>query len=202
MTAPHRRSQATGAGLAGRQERVRNGRRAMDEFLKSVERRAFRMAQIATGSREEALDIVQDAMLRMVSRYGKRPAEEWKPLFYRILHNRIRDWHRRNRVRTRWRVWLGRRHDETVAGDPLANIADEKAGTPADHLLGGETRRALDKAIGALPLRQQQAFLLRAWEGLSVAETARAMGCSQGSVKSHYSRSITNLRRVLEEYRR
>ena len=165
----------------------------------SVERRAFRMAQIATGDTEEALDIVQDAMLNMVKRYAAKPEELWKPLFYRILQNRIRDWYRRMKVRRRWRVWLGRSSDEETANqDPLANIADETTQAPDKSAELGDTQKMLDQAIRSLPVRQQQAFMLRAWEEMSVAETAHSMGCSQGSVKTHYSRAVRALRARLE----
>jgi RNA polymerase sigma-70 factor (ECF subfamily) len=172
----------------------------MEEFLKSVERRAFRMAEMATGSVEDALDLVQDAMLRMVEKYATKPPEQWKPLFYRIVQNRIRDWYRRNTVRSRWRVRpTGRRgSDPENQEDPMALIADPIETSPARRTLLGEARRALDLALKKLPHRQQQAFLMRAWEGLSVAETAMVMKCTQGSVKTHYSRAVHTLRKQLE----
>ncbi len=171
----------------------------MEQFFMSVERRAFRMAQIATGDSEEALDIVQDAMLNMVKQYAAKPENLWKPLFYRILQNRIRDWYRRMKVRRRWRVWLGRSADDDLANqDPLANIADTGAKTPDECAELGDIQKMLDQAIRSLPVRQQQAFMLRAWEEMSVAETARSMGCSQGSVKTHYSRAVRALRERLE----
>jgi len=177
--------------------------RAMDDFLTSVERRAFRIARIATGSADEALDIVQDAMLGLVQRYGSRPPEQWAPLFHRILQTRIRDWYRRSRVRNRWRVWLGRGRDQDpdAADDPLAAVADPVGRVPEDELQGRHALAAIESALHALPLRQQQAFLLRSWEGLDVAATARAMGCSEGSVKTHYSRAVHRLRELLEEHR-
>ncbi len=172
----------------------------MEEFLKSVERRAFRMAEIATGRTDDALDLVQDAMLRMVQKYAAKPPDQWKPLFYRILQNRIRDWYRRSTVRSRWRVRLTGRRDPGLENqeDPLALIPDPDEKNPARQALMGEARRALELALQGLPHRQQQAFLMRAWEGLSVAETAMAMKCSQGSVKTHYSRAVHTLRKQLE----
>lgn len=174
----------------------------MDRFLASVERRAFRMAQIATGSREEALDIVQDAMFGLVKRYSEKSEKEWKPLFFRILQSRIRDWYRRNRVRRRWRIWLdsGHKPDGKEGEDPLATLADPNAHNPAEESILADATAALDSALRTLTLRQQQAFLLRAWEGMSLRETAVAMKCSEGSVKSHYSRAVHALRNLLEEY--
>jgi RNA polymerase sigma-70 factor (ECF subfamily) len=160
------------------------------------------MAKIATGSREDALDIVQDAMFGLVKRYAKKSEEEWKPLFFRILQSRIRDWYRRNKVQRRWRVWLDRgfRPDGQEGEDPLATLEDPKARNPADQAILADSTAALDSALRTLTARQQQAFLLRAWEGMSVKETAAAMKCSEGSVKAHYSRAVQALRRLLEEY--
>ncbi|MGD9034852.1 MAG: RNA polymerase sigma factor [Desulfobacteraceae bacterium] len=181
---------------------MQQNRLAMDRFLASVERRAFRMAQIATGSREEALDIVQDAMFGLVKRYSEKSEEEWKPLFFRILQSRIRDWYRRSRVRRRWRVWLdrGQESDGQEGEDPLATLADPKANNPADQAILADSAASLDSALRTLTLRQQQAFLLRAWEGMSVRETAVVMRCSEGSVKTHYSRAVHALRNLLEAY--
>nr|WP_309474821.1 RNA polymerase sigma factor [Dissulfurirhabdus thermomarina] len=179
-------------------------RAALDRFLGEVQVRAFRMAHFATGDREEALDIVQDAMFALVRGYGGRPPAEWRPLFFRVLQNRIRDWHRRTAVRRRWRRWLhgpDREGEGAAAGDPLQEVADPGGRDPSDAAADRAARDALERAIRELPLRQQQAFLLRAWEGLGVAETAAAMGCSEGSVKTHYSRAVHALRRRLEAYR-
>ncbi|WP_281416930.1 RNA polymerase sigma factor [Geoanaerobacter pelophilus] len=174
----------------------------MNCFLAEVERRAFRMAYLATGCQDDALDVVQDAMLDFVRRYATRPAEEWRPLFYRINQNRITDWHRRTTVRNRFRSWFGMGHDDGDDGfDPVEAFADPRGETPASELLNRELGQQLEKSVRQLPLRQQQAFLLRAWEGLDVAQTAVAMKCSEGSVKTHYFRAVNALRNVLEEYR-
>ncbi len=171
----------------------------LDTFLAGVEKRAYRMAQLATGDRDEALDIVQDAMLGLSSRYAHKTETEWRPLFYRILQNRIRDWRRRHAVRTRWRTWLGlsTQDDDSQAYDPMQQIPDHHY-RPDREAMRGLAIGALDKALASLPLRQQQAFLLRAWEGLSVDETARAMRCTNGSVKTHYHRAVRRLRDLLE----
>lgn len=162
----------------------------------------MRMAEMATGNIDDALDILQDAMLGFVGKYSGKPIEECQPLFYRVLQSRITDWHRRTAVRSRWRIWFGGKNDDgEQSDDMLANIADPNA-TPPDAMLLHQTEaEAIREALCRLPLRQQQAFLLRAWEGLDTARTAFAMGCSEGSVKTHYSRAIHTLREILEEHR-
>ncbi len=169
---------------------------ALDRFLRGVERRALRLAEIAVGDREEALEIVQESMLRLVRRYGTRPEPEWGPLFHTILQSQIRDWYRRQKVRSRWRVWLGRGDGD--APDPLEAVPDPGSPSPDGMLAGQQALAALEGALRRLPLRQQQVFLLRAWEGLDVAQTAKAVGCSAGSVKTHYSRALAALRAQLE----
>lgn len=160
------------------------------------------MAEMATGNMDDALDILQDAMLGFVAKYSCKPVEECQPLFYRVLQSRITDWHRRRTVRSRWRVWFGGTGDEGDGReDMLSNIADPNALPPDAMLLHRTEGEAIRDALRKLPLRQQQAFLLRAWEGLDTARTAFAMGCSEGSVKTHYSRAIHTLRELLEEHR-
>ncbi len=175
---------------------------AMDSFLASVERRAFRMARLAAaGSNEDALDIVQDAMLAFVRHYSAKPEADWTPLFYRILQNTIRDWFRRQKVRNRWRGWIsslrGRDEGEETE-DPMARVADQNNPGPETSVEHQDAMIALEEALLKLPLRQQQAFLLRTWQGFSIVETAAAMKCSAGSVKSHYSRAVNFLRSELE----
>lgn len=176
-------------------------RRALDSFLAEVERKAFRMAQIGLRNEQDALDAVQDAMLQLVRNYATRPAAEWRPLFYRILENRIRDLQRRRTVRGRVMSWLPMRFDEDGAevGDAIAEAPDPAPG-PVQQLSGDELMQALETALAALPGRQRQAFLLRNFEGLDVAETAAAMGCSEGSVKTHYFRAVQVLRAQLGEF--
>ena len=173
-------------------------RLAADRFLAGVEQRAFRMALIATRHRDEALDVVQETMLSWVSHYLDHPSDAWRPLFYKVLQSRIRDWQRRTIVRRRIMVWFGRgSDDEDQALDKLAAIADPAANDPAHDLANRQTLERLLRAVERLPLRQQQAFLLRSWEGLDVAETAQAMGCSAGSVKTHLARAVASLRSSL-----
>ncbi len=173
--------------------------RALNQFLASVELKAFRIAQAALRHEDDALDAVQDAMLQLTRAYAARPAEEWKPLFYRILENRIRDLQRRRTVRGRIMAWLpSRGDDDDEEPDPIAQAASAEP-QPVRRLELDEAVGALEKALQQLPRRQQQAFLLRTLEGLDVAGTARAMGCSEGSVKTHYFRAVQTLRAQLGE---
>jgi RNA polymerase sigma-70 factor (ECF subfamily) len=167
--------------------------RALEQFLSSVEKRAFKIAQLGLRNDDDALDAVQDAMMKLVQSYATRSSEEWRPLFYRILANGIRDMQRRRTVRGRIMAWLPQRADEDEESDPVAQAPSAEP-TPPRRLELDEAIGALEAAIAALPPRQQQAFLLRNFEGLDVAETASAMGCSEGSVKTHYFRALEALR--------
>ena len=174
--------------------------RALSQFLAGVEVRAFKIAQAALRHEDDALDAVQDAMLQLARAYSNRPEEEWKPLFYRILENRIRDMQRRRTVRNRVMSWLPFRSEpEEDEPDPIAGAASDDP-LPMRRLEIEEAMSALERALEALPRRQQQAFLLRTLEGLDVAQTARAMGCSEGSVKTHYFRALQALRAQLGEF--
>ncbi len=172
----------------------------LNKFLGDVERRALRIAEIAIRDRDEALDLVQDAMIKLVKNYADRSDDEWTPLFYRILQNGIRDWHRRQKVRNRVMVWFGRGGSTDDEYDPVAQAPDLAGRTPDEEMQTGEAMQRLETAIQALPPRQREAFMLRTFEGLDVAGTAVAMGCSDGSVKTHYSRAIHTLRDKLGEY--
>ncbi len=174
--------------------------RALNGFLAEIERKAYRMAQFALDHEEDALDAVQDAMIQLTTRYADRPQPEWRPLFYRILQNRIRDARRRRVVRARVMAWLPWNTDEAGNPDPVAQVPDPAPG-PGASAEGLEMMLALQAAVQKLPARQREAFLLRNLEGMDVAETAAAMGCSDGSVKTHYSRAVQNLREQLGEFR-
>ncbi len=176
-------------------------RRRMDQFLADVERRAFRVALLAVRDADDALDIVQDAMIRLVRSYSRRPTSEWAPLFYRILQNRIRDHQRRLTVRRKVFGWLDRsRLPEDGYADPITQAPERYQEEPEHQAAVGRTLRTLESAVAALPSRQREAFLLRSVEGLNVADTASAMGCSAGSVKTHYSRAVHSLREALGEH--
>jgi RNA polymerase sigma-70 factor (ECF subfamily) len=174
--------------------------RALDQFLISVERRAFKIARLGLRNDDDALDAVQDAMMKLVQSYAARPEQEWRPLFYRILANRVHDMQRRRTVRGRFMAWLPARDadDEGEGYDPIAQAPSPDAG-PAKRLELDEAIGVLETAVGELPARQQQAFLLRNFEGMDVSETATAMGCSEGSVKTHYFRALETLRTKLGE---
>lgn len=172
----------------------------LDAFLAQVERRAFRMAELQLRQREDAMDAVQDAMLRLVRHYRDKPATEWSPLFWGILRRRIVDLQRRRKVRSIVVGWLGGGRDD--AGDelPAWEPADQGPG-PLERLHDAQSYADLAAAVRQLPPRQREAFMLRMLEGLDVAETARAMGCSEGSVKTHLSRAMHHLRDQLEDWR-
>jgi RNA polymerase sigma-70 factor (ECF subfamily) len=169
----------------------------LNRFLAEVERRALRIAEIGVRDRDEALDLVQDAMIKLARKYGDRDSDEWPPLFYRILQNGVRDWHRRQAVRNRVMVWFGRGSRDEEEYDLVAAAPDPIGRTPDEELANDEAMNSLEQAVRGLPARQREAFMLRTFEGLDVAGTAIAMGCSEGSVKTHYSRAIHSLRDTL-----
>jgi len=158
------------------------------------------MAQFASRNSDEALDLVQEAMMKFSEKYAARPEGEWTVLFYRVLQSRIVDWHRRNTVRKRFFGWLGKRYEEEEESDPMERVVDSRTPGPFQKMLQSEAGAAIEKAIRALPLRQRQAFLLRAWEGLDIARTAAVMRCSAGTIKTHYSRAVSTLRLLLEDF--
>lgn len=177
---------------------------SLDDFLASVQRRAFAMAKTATGDRDDALDVVQDAMMQLVKRYSDRTPDEWRMLFYRILHNRINDLYRRRKVRNRVKGWLpGYFSDaeELNQEDPFQAVPGVATDEPDTHLMREQNIHHIQTAVATLPRRQREAFMLRCWEGLSTAETAATMQCSEGSVKTHYSRAMISLKAQLQECR-
>ncbi len=209
------RSPGIGAAIAGRADFAVSCRRLhdtgaaalqqerdLDRFLSDVEKRALRIAEISVRDRDEALDLVQDAMIKLVRRYARRSAEEWTPLFYRILQNGVRDWHRRRFVRNRVIAWFGSSTDDNLDNsiDVIAAAADPAGRAPDQELESQQAMRGLETALAELPTRQREAFMLRTFEGLDVADTAKAMGCTAGSVKTHYSRALHSLRETLGEH--
>ncbi len=176
----------------------------LSAFLAGVERRAFKQAVFAVRNNESALDIVQDAMLRLAEKYGDRPAAEYPMLFQRILQNAIRDFFRRSKVRSTWTSLLGvmgAGRDGEEDFDPLETLQVDPQSQhyeqPSTQLERSQVLEVLEKEIAKLPARQREAFLMRYWEELDVAETARIMGCSEGSVKTHCSRATHALAAVL-----
>ncbi len=169
-------------------------RQQLDQFLAGVERRALRMAEFSVRHRDDAMEIVQDAMLKLVQHYGDAAASDWPALFQRILQSRIMDHFRRQKVRNRIFVWFTSNDDDELQEDPIAAMPDPGLTNPLDRLALEQGNSALVEAVATLPERQRQAFLLRHWEGLSEKETAFAMQCSEGSVKTHLSRAMHALR--------
>ena len=174
-------------------------------FLAEVERRAFKQAVFAVRDQHVALDIVQDAMLKVTDKYAGRPAVELPPLFQRILQNTIRDYYRRQKVRSLWTTLFSslQPRDDNEDYDPLESMETEGLGgkedSPADRLERSQVASVIGQGIERLPPRQREAFLLRYWEELDVAETALAMGCSEGSVKTHCSRATHALAAFLKD---
>lgn len=177
---------------------------SLEQFLATIERRAFRIAMYSLAHHEDALDVVQESMTQLVAHYRNKTADDWGPLFYRILQNRINDLHRRRKVQNRVKGWLYHFKDKEDGSDseedPLQNVPGPETVTP--HVEHETTRQldALEAALTTLSSRQQQAFILRCWEGFSTTETATTMKCSEGSVKTHYSRAIHSLRAILGEH--
>lgn len=169
----------------------------LNHFLKSVEKKAFRMAQFATKDTDHALDIVQDAMMVLSQKYLDKNQNEWPALFYRILQNKIIDWHRKQTLKNKLFSWFGFTDDSNNT-ENINQYSLNNTCTPDKAMESTDTHTRTMFAIQQLPLRQQQAFLLRQWQGLSIAETANAMNCSEGSVKTHYSRAIQQLKSKLE----
>jgi RNA polymerase sigma-70 factor (ECF subfamily) len=165
---------------------------SLEAFLDAVGPRAFRFAEVSLRQREDALDVVQEAMVRLL-RYRARPAEEWSPLFWRILRSRIVDAQRRRGSGLRWL-------SPAPADGPAPDWADDGPDPSRTHD-GREAWTRLSSALARLPRRQREAFTLRVLEELDVAETALAMGCSEGSVKTHLSRARQALQRALEDWR-
>lgn len=175
----------------------------MEQFLKYIERRAFHMARLNTGDTDVALDVVQDAMYKLVQKYSEKTAEEWKPLFYQILSRKLTDYYRRKSVRDKVLIWAKplSQDDQQTPIDLTVNAPAPNSETPHEMHMRNQRIAKLDQSVKQLPHRQRQAFMLRCWEGLSTIDTALAMGCSQGSVKTHYSRAMHSLREMLEDYR-
>ena len=188
---------------ARRPENTLASRKELSDFLASVERRAFKQCVYAVQDEEAALDIVQDSMMKLAEKYSERPPAEIPLLFQRILQNGIRDHFRRSKVRSTWttllsNLGLGGEDDDA---DPLETLDIEESGnvpaSPADRLEQSQVMAAIEEAVRGLPDRQREAFMLRYWEELDVSETARVMGCSEGSVKTHCSRATHALAKVL-----
>jgi RNA polymerase sigma-70 factor (ECF subfamily) len=177
----------------------------LNQFLASIEKKAFKQAVYAVRDDAAALDIVQDAMISLTQKYGDRPVEELPLIFARILQNRTHDWFRRQKVRSAYETpfsSLGSGQDGEEDFDPLEliEIKDESQISPdgAAKLASAQILAILEEEIAKLPNRQREAFLMRYWDELSTSETAIAMGCSEGSVKTHCSRASHTLAAALK----
>ena len=176
----------------------------LSEFLASVERRAYKQALFAVRDEHVALDIVQDAMLKLAEKYGDKPLTELPMLFQRILQNTIRDFYRRQKVRSTWTTLMSSlipKHDQDDI-DPLDSLQDESNNSqsprPDVSLEQSQLLVIIETELAKLPARQREAFLLRYWEDMDTAETAAVMGCSEGSVKTHCSRATHALAAALK----
>ena len=166
----------------------------LSDFLESVERRAFKQTAYAVRDDHSALDIVQDAMMKLAEKYGDKPVAEFPMLFQRILQNTMRDFWRRQKVRNLWTTLLssfGVGNNGEEEHDPLEMIdVEDDSDEPSAQLERSQTIKLIERALEKLPRLQREAFVLRYWEDMDVAETANIMGCSQGSVKTHCSRAV------------
>jgi len=166
----------------------------LSDFLIAIERRAFKQTAYAVRDDHAALDIVQDAMMKLAEKYGERPATEFPMLFQRILQNTMRDFWRRQKVRNLWTTLLssfGSNDADSEERDPLESIdVEDDRDEPSAQLARSQTIQLIENALQKLPARQREAFVLRYWEEMDVAETAKIMGCSDGSVKTHCSRAV------------
>lgn len=190
--------------LASKQPYCMATDKELSDFFENVERRAFKQAIYAVRKDEAALDIVQDAMIKLAEKYGDKPADELPLLFQRILQNTIHDFFRREKVRTTWVSLfssMGRDNSSLEDFDLLesyeSEIGSEAAESSADKVEREQTLALIDAEVQKLPTRQREAFLMRYWQDMDVAETAAAMGCSEGSVKTHCSRATHALAQAL-----
>lgn len=176
----------------------------LSDFLAGVERRAFKQAVFAVKKDESALDIVQDAMISLAEKYGDRPASEFPMLFQRILQNTIRDYFRREKIRNTWVTLFSSMSDKSSEGDfdMLEIYESEIIGgmveSGADKLERAQMLAIIEEELQKLPARQREAFVMRYWNDMDVAETAQAMQCSAGSVKTHCSRAVHTLAAALK----
>jgi len=172
----------------------------MEAFLQEIEKKAYHLAKFATNSHADALDLLQDSMIKLVTKYQHRPSNEWKPLFYKILQNKIKDWYRHQKVKNLVFFWKNNddKHqdeEQTWSCNENGEISDSM---PEQFIKKLQQQQCAIENLQQLSNKQRQCFLLRSWEGLSVAQTAQIMECSQGSVKTHYFRAVNKLKDLME----
>lgn len=187
-------NETVGLAMAEEQSTV-SQRVRIDRFLCSVQNSGYRMAHLATSHREDALELVQESMLQLVKSYSDRPDNELKILFYRILSSRITDWYRKTAFRKKFQLFFS--NEQYLEGDPIQELCADYQLPLSDQLDNSRMIRKLTEALIRLSKRQRQTFLLRAWQGFNVKDTAEIMGCSAGSVKTHYSRALQALKALL-----
>ena len=169
----------------------------IERFLQQIELKAFKMALMATKSEADALDLVQNSMMKLVEKYDNRSEQELKPLFYAILQNQIKNWFRNESQRTKWFFWQKSAYDDEDDANVSQPEGVEMIG-PETQLVQQQESQQLLSVLQNLPVKQQQCFLLRSWEGLSVKETAQVMQCTEGTVKTHMSRASIKLKGCIE----
>ncbi|GAB1262597.1 RNA polymerase sigma factor [Aurantivibrio plasticivorans] len=194
----HNANIAHAAAESARPHDAEGTSQSLNDFFASVEGRAYQMAKLATKSHAEALDVVQEAMIKLATNYADKSAAEWAPLFQTILQREIIQSHRRQQRQHRW-FWQkrGYQEDELKEEDPIDLAESDESEMPDSVWQRTQDIEAVMHAVEQLSIRQQQAFLLRSWEGFDVETTANIMQCSSGSVKTHYSRAVRELRKQL-----
>jgi RNA polymerase sigma-70 factor, ECF subfamily len=194
---PNRHKMSASANAQALKEQQLRGR--LDQFLRGLEKRAYQMALMSLRNPDDAMDAVQECMTAFVKNYALKDEADWPKLFYTVLDSKLNDGHRRNTTRRRFFGLLPQQSSEDDI-DVLDVIADGTSFDPSELHAAGQTGAGIVAAVEKLPLRQRQAFLLRMWEGFDVAQTADVMRCSEGSVKTHLSRALHNLRGQLQNF--
>ena len=172
-------------------------RQAMDTFFRESEQQAYLTAMTLTHNHHDALELVQESMLKLVQKYQHRAPEEWPPLFYRILHNGVKDWYRRQKFRQLLSGLMPWQSDEAIASSGATSFGPSCVASAEHSALVDDELAQIQRALHQLPLRQQQTFLLRAWQEMSTRETAQVLAISENSVKTHYARASQKLRHLL-----
>lgn len=191
------------SGVVGLLQQQPQKQAELNRFLAQVERKAFRMADIAVGNRDDALDIVQETMISLVKNYANKPEDEWPKLFFKILHNCINDHYRRQTVRNKvigMVQFFRGKEGEPEESNTIEQAAGRASAEPDSQMHFDNVSEQMDSALKQLSAKQLQAFFMRSWQGLSVKETAVAMGCGEGSVKTHHSRAVQRLKELLAEF--
>tara|TARA_A100000164_G_C21854563_1_gene746787 strand:+ start:249 stop:848 length:600 start_codon:yes stop_codon:yes gene_type:complete len=182
-----------------KEDKKLDSKNKIDNFLRKVQVRALRITMIHIRDLEESKDIVQDAMISLATKYANRPSIELPPLFYRILFNKIKDWHRKNTIRRKVISFFNFSGDDGDEIDMIESFGNESL-SPVKVKQSEELATIIQDGLEKLPDRQKEAFILRNFEGMSVKDTSIAMRCSEGSVKTHYFRAMKKLKSILDEY--